>query len=92
MNIMRNFRQESRKSYGRSMPEDQWCSNDELNVGSLQRIADACDLMAKDRERMERELKWKTAEVERLKKGNESLGRSNAALRGVIKRMKKLAK
>ena len=66
------------------------CTNhQEINSGSLQRIADACELMAKshgqlisERDRYESWYKTKRAELEGLR-------RVNAALRGVITKREK---
>lgn len=80
------FRKESRKDWhanGDRIPTDE-----EFKFACLQRIADATELMAKNHVQMERDLKWAMGRNEWLKKDNERLARSNAALRGHIKRLK----
>lgn len=64
------------------------CSYDAVNAGSLQRIADSSERMAEnyariinDRDRFQRQYQQEQAESGRL-------ARSNAALRGILKRMK----
>ena len=61
----------------------------EINTGSLQRIADASELMAKDRQRLvgerDRYKRWGEAVSEE----RERMTRSNAALRGQITKLNK---
>ena len=85
--MFKKFSDESRNGYGRETADGNlW--NDDLQVGCLQRIADATEAMAKnhirlmeERDRYERW--WKTAKADA-----ERIARSNAALRGYIKRLK----
>jgi hypothetical protein len=80
---MSDFREASR---------NHWTSNtsvEHINAGSLQRIADAMELSCKDRERLERNYANMRRWRDEAKACSERLARSNAALRGVIKRMKK---
>ena len=75
----------------REMSRKGWndnCTTDAINSGSFQRIADACELMAKnytdlinDRDRFER---WYREE----KRYRHSAERSSSALRGVITKLK----
>jgi hypothetical protein len=67
-------------------------SNEELQLGCLQRIAAAVEISCKDRERLERDYKYMRNRKEEIERSNARLARSNAALRGVIKRMKTTAK
>lgn len=79
------FRAESRKDFHR----DGQPSNEDIQIGCLQRIADAAELMAKeharlvrDRDYYERGYRERGAEIERLI-------RQRSALRGAITRMKR---
>lgn len=80
---MPNMRQDSRKEWGSGS------SVQDINAGSLQRIADATEAMAKnwnaltaERDRYEH---WYRREVDL----RESAERSNSALRGVITKLRK---
>jgi len=82
----KSFREESRLNWGVS---DLTPDNDQIKLGALLRIADSCELMAKDRQQMERNLKWHEEHLASRTRECDRLARSNAALRGVISRMKK---
>ena len=82
---MADFREDSRK---------RWNSNtsvEHINAGSLQRIADAVELSCKDREKLERDYAYIRKARDLAQERADRLARSNSALRGVIKRMKRLA-
>lgn len=69
-----------------------WASNntvEQINAGSLQRIAAALELSCKDREKLERDYAYMRSNRDDLRRLLDSALRSNAALRGVIKRMKR---
>lgn len=59
-----------------------------LNCGSLLRIADAMEVMAKDRVQMEASLKFYMESCERYQATVARLRKSNAALRGCLRRAK----
>lgn len=59
-----------------------------INVGSLQRIADAVEKMVAPHDAQRRRVAWLEDDRKRLIAENERLARSNAALRGVVRRMK----
>lgn len=81
----RNYREASRENWG----SEGRLTNEELKIGALLRIADATEVMAHrhnellaDMERYKRYHKEAQASAKRL-------ARSNAALRGVITKMKR---
>ena len=61
----------------------------EIDTGSPQRIADACELMAKNKSPLVRDLEYWKGLYEAELEANAVLNRSNAAQRGVITRMKR---
>jgi hypothetical protein len=61
----------------------------EINMGSFQRIADAAELMAKNHQQLVSDLHYYKARYEEMSKRVEEENRSNAALRGVITKLKK---
>lgn len=85
----KSYREESHRNWGRDLPDGQNITCEETQLGAVLRIADACELMAKDRERMERSLSWHKERHDHYRAEAERLARSNAALRGVINRMKR---
>lgn len=60
-----------------------------INAGSLQRIADACEMMCRDRENLERAKAFHQHRAESYWDALQTERRRNAALRGVITRMKR---
>ena len=79
-----DFRLGSKQSWSREEQLDV----DDINCGSLQRIADACEKMCRDREALEREVQYARRDRDRLAALLDTERRRTAALRGVIKRMK----
>ncbi len=83
------FKEESRIDYSGTNKGN--ATVEQINCGSLQRIADATELMAKNYAKMERDLRWYKENYPRRNAQIEKLERSNSALRGVITRMKNKA-
>ena len=84
---MATFIEESKIHYRRSSPEP---SNDDsaLKIGCLQRIANATEMMAQNHLSLMNQLKWTKDDLERVRRSNDRLARSNAALRGHMKKLK----
>ncbi len=85
-----NFAKESRRDWVNNLPGNP--NIEQLSLGCLQRIADAVELSCKDREKLERDVAYLRKSLDEHKATGERLARSNAALRGVIARMKRKAK
>jgi hypothetical protein len=84
-----NIREESRKHYTSWRASDKTgISFEALNAGSLQRIADACEKMCIDRETLEGSVARWRGQCHMAEVDNAALKRSNAALRGVITKLK----
>jgi len=83
---MKTLRDESKHSW------DGLGTFESINSGSLQRIADACELMAKDRERLESDFGRVKRNAELYHELCLRAERRNAALRGVITKLKKKIK
>lgn len=82
----KNYREASRdKNWGTN---DDNLNRDQINTGSFLRIADAMEFMAKDRLQMERDLDWYKKKYAEHNETIKRLERSNAALKGHIKRLK----
>jgi hypothetical protein len=77
------------RDYSRRAWTGQSKTIEEINAGSLQRIADACELMCKDREKLERDYKWMRESRDEYRLRYRNAERSRAALRGQITKLKK---
>lgn len=72
-----------------------WADPDDIehiNVGSLQRIADAVEKMAGSYDGLLRAKQWAEEARDKCRKRLETEKRRNAALRGVIRKMKETKK
>ncbi|MDO6747199.1 hypothetical protein [Gilvimarinus sp. 1_MG-2023] len=83
------YDKESRKTW--YDPNREKPTREQLQLGCLQRIADATEAMCKDREKLERDYRYMRESRDRYRADCERLERRNAALRGVITRMKRKA-
>lgn len=61
---------------------------DQINCGSLQRIADATEKMATGYIQMERDLKWYKQKFEEVSKTRNALERKISSMKGVITKLK----
>lgn len=76
----------------REASKKEWTSRDtleEVNAGSLQRIADATEKMASNYTQLQNNLDWEKKANKGLLETCERLRRRNQALRGVITKLKK---
>lgn len=80
----KTLRDHSRTQYVNSEP-----TNENINAGSLQRIADACERMAGNYVQMQNELERYRRYYDEKQKKIATLEKKNATLRGVINRLKK---
>ena len=78
-----NFTEQSRRSW-----VDATITRDSIKTGCLQRIADATETMAQNHDELQSRVKWLERMYKDQRRRAESLERSNAALRGVITRLK----
>lgn len=83
---MRTFDSASRSEYP---TRDDDATFQEIQTGCIQRIAAATEAMAKNYIRLQSDNDWLRGRVESLTEKCGRAERSNAALRGVIKKMKK---
>lgn len=78
----------------KELSKQEWSGNanlENINCGSLQRIADAVELMASNYAELIRQRDHYKRWVENYHKEIDSLSRTNAGLRGTITRMKNKA-
>ena len=87
--VFKSYKEESRKDYGATIPKNINLSIDQLNCGAILRIAEAVEKMCLDREKLERDYKYMCKRRDYFMKECDKLSRSNAALRGHIRRLKK---
>lgn len=84
---MATFKDISRQQW--SPHESQAGSTESITLGAVLRIADACELMAKDRAEMEARSALLRHENECLRQERDARDRTIAGLRGVINRLKR---
>ena len=88
----KSYRDQSRINWGREMAPEIHPTREETQHGAILRIADACELMAKNHAQLVNERDSYKRRYESEQQASERLRNSNAALRGVIMRMKRKAK
>lgn len=81
-----NYKEESKKEYGTSSS----FAVEHLNAGSLQRIADATEAMAKNHIRLQSDLDWYTRMYNQERETTKRLNNEIRSLKGWITRLKKL--
>ena len=85
--MFKSYRDISKMGWGRNA-EEKDITLEQINAGSLMRIADASERMAQRHTDLIRERDRLDGEVNRLNKMCDRLSRSNAALRGHLKHIK----
>jgi len=83
----RSYADESRKNWGTSDPEP--LTIEQIKIGALLRIADAVEKMASSYDTVRNARDFWESRAKDKQRTIDSLARSNAALRGVVKRMKR---
>jgi len=86
----RFYIEESRHNWYADIPEGQELSRDQVNTGAILRIADSLEKMEQPFVQLLRETEGLRDEVAFLLAENNRLTRSNAALRGCLKKAKKV--
>ncbi len=69
--------------------KDDYPGDEEVKIGCLQRIADATEIMAKDREKLIRDYDYMRGQRDRWQERSEYAERRIASLKGVITKLKK---
>lgn len=76
----------------RELSRKEWMGDntvEKIDSGSLQRIADACEKMCWDREKLERDKAFALKDAVRWREWYKAERRRNAALRGQITKLRK---
>lgn len=81
-----NFRESSRTNWVQQAEQP---TDEQIGVGALQRIADATEAMAKGHVRLQNDYDYMRGDRDRVRAENDRLTRSNAALRGYLKRLQR---
>ena len=84
----KTFREHSRGDWVTSDDGEDKPNRDQLKLGCLQRIADATEKMAKNHTQLIADCDWYKARYKEEYASAKRLARSNAALRGLLKRRK----
>lgn len=85
----KSYREESKTNWGTS---GEIFNNDHIQLGCILRIADAMELMVKDREKMIRELDWYKEAYGRKRDDNDRLYKRISGYKGAITKIKKRLK
>lgn len=86
--MAKNWKDISRGNWASNHEEDSTDAREKTKIGALQRIADACELMVKDREDLIKQLEY-ARDISRMRLDHwEREKNSNRALRGVITKLK----
>lgn len=83
------YQNESRKDYGRIMPESFGMTGEEIKVGCLQRIAAATEAMAKNHDQLVRDRDYYKKLADSRADSLNHAERRIASLKGVITKLKK---
>jgi hypothetical protein len=83
----KSYRDQSRTGWG---CEENVATIEQINCGSLMRIADSMEKIAQDRVNLENDLRWHKERLQELRAENTRMGRSIAAYRGIIRRQRDL--
>lgn len=83
----KGYKDSSRTNWGQD--ETKGMTLEQINTGAMLRIADATEKMAERHTELIRQRDYFEAEVKRLRAIREHLERSNASLRGHLKRAKR---
>ena len=84
----KGYKEHSRDNWG---VEDRQPLNDEIKLGAILRIADACELMARDRQRLIDERDMYKRRYEESQRRLDKANRATAALRGLLQSRKRKA-
>ncbi|MGN6478513.1 MAG: hypothetical protein ACTHKV_14910 [Flavipsychrobacter sp.] len=94
--VFKSYREESRSNWGTTIEKEANLNLRQINTGAMLRIADAAErmatsgeLMAKNNATLISDRDWYKNRCKALEERNLALTRSNAALKGHIKRLKK---
>jgi hypothetical protein len=84
---MATFRKQSQDNWQQSLGPDG--AIDQINAGSFQRMADALELIAKDRQKLINDKEYYQASAKRYQERYYNEQRRVAALKGVITKLRK---
>ena len=85
----KNYREESRKNWGRDMEENDKLTLDQINTGCLLRIADAVEKMSGSYAALINDRDYYKRRFDEEREATRRLNRSNLAFKGVITKLKK---
>lgn len=91
MSNTKNYREVSRFNFGK-LSDGESVSIEELQIGCMQRIADASELMSKNYLQMQSDMDWFRRKLQQERDDNKRMARRIAAYQGIIKKLKKHGK
>ena len=87
--VFKEYKDESRIGWGSTIEKEGFVGVDRIQIGCLQRIADATELMAKRHQDLVDERDYYKRRYDETTKTNRSLRLRIAALKGVITKLKR---
>lgn len=84
----KDYRQESRKNWGRKVGPGETFDNSDIQLGAILRIADATEKMCADRVKLEKDLEWFKKECRQLNEQIDQLRRSKESYIGKLRKAK----
>lgn len=91
MKVYKDFREQSRKQWGTTIEETDTLNCEQLQVGALLRIADAVEKLAAPYDTLRQDRDFQEERAKYAFRQAEKAQRSNNALRGYLKRLKRKA-
>lgn len=87
--VFKSYRQESRDNYGATLDDNENLTTEQLGLGALLRIADACEAMAKNHVKLQEDYNYMRKWRDEYHELSEKQARQIRALKGVITKLKK---
>lgn len=87
--VFHDYRKRSKEVWGQKFDENESLTIEQINLGAILRIADAVELMAKDRANLETTLAYYKRKTEELREELAATYRRLSAAKGQITKLKK---
>ena len=85
----KNYKEKSKSSWGRNVPDGEGLTLEEIQIGCLQRIADATEGMSQNYLKLQQEYDYLKGRKEYWQQEVEAARRQVASMKGVVTKLKK---
>lgn len=86
--VFKSYREESKKDYGTEVENSENLTREQLEIGSLLRIADATEIIAQNYVKLQTDYEYMRSSRDKYKEESERMADRIKALKGVITKMK----